>query len=93
MRQGDLRQHGPTITSFINKGVEKGREEGRHMGREEGSLDTLRTSVRAVLSARQIVLSDLQARSVAECADAQRLSQWLGRAATASSAADVFVTE
>jgi hypothetical protein len=59
-------------------------------GVQRGRIDNLRENIAAVLAARSIALSEVGRARLASCADADTLTAWLLRAATASSEADVF---
>ena len=72
------------------EGHERGREQGREEGREEGRAEGLRVAIAAALSVRALRLSDLGRARLAACADVATLTEWLARAITASSEADVF---
>jgi hypothetical protein len=65
---------------------EKGKTEGKAEGKAEGK----REAVLAVLEARGLAMSEAQRAVVAACSDATVLAQWIVRAATASSAAEVL---
>ncbi|MEV5603391.1 hypothetical protein AB0L33_18320 [Streptomyces sp. NPDC052299] len=70
-------------TSFYKSAMsEEIRDEGRAEGRAEGLL--------LLLGVRGIVLTDADREKVAACTDPQLLREWLQRAATASSAEEVF---
>jgi hypothetical protein len=79
------------------KGLRRGREAGVEEGRREGSREALQaacaalvTRLRATLAQRGIEL-DLASRArVERCSDLEQLSLWLVRAATATSASDLF---
>ncbi|MGQ4488899.1 hypothetical protein ACN6LM_006486 [Streptomyces sp. SAS_281] len=70
-------------TSFYKSAMsEEIRDEGRAEGRAEGLL--------LLLGVRGIGLTDADRAKIAACADPQLLHAWLQRAATASSAEEVF---
>jgi hypothetical protein len=60
---------------------------------QRGELRALRAAVARVLGARSVELSEVGRARLAACADVPTLSRWLGRAATASSEAEVFAGE
>ncbi len=70
------------------EGRAEGREEGREQGHEEGREQGLRRALRSVLTARFGALAvELDARI--ESARAERLEEWITRAAIVATAADV----
>lgn len=74
-------------TSFYKSAMseeirDEGRDEGRAEGRAEGLL--------LLLGVRGIALTDADREKIATCTDPQLLHEWLQRAATASSAEEVF---
>ncbi|NEC10240.1 hypothetical protein [Streptomyces sp. SID7909] len=70
-------------TSFYKSAMsEEIRDEGRAEGRAEGLL--------LLLGVRGIALADADREKIATCTDPQLLGEWLQRAATASSAEEVF---
>jgi hypothetical protein len=94
----DLRDEG--LREGIEKGIEKGREEGLQKGREEGRERGLEegmvqgraASVLELLATRQVEVSDEHRARIRECKDVDQLREWLGRAATAKTSADLFLT-
>lgn len=73
----------------VKIGRQRGLEEGRQQGLEE-ALEALRGALRGALLARGIALGPDEAARLASCHDLERLGHWLGRAATAHIAAEVF---
>lgn len=72
-------------TSFYKSAMsEEIRDEGRAEGRAEGLL--------LLLGVRGIAVTDADREKIDACTDPQLLHQWLQRAATASSAEEVFRT-
>ncbi|WP_343242209.1 hypothetical protein [Streptomyces sp. SID9727] len=72
-------------TSFYKSAMsEEIRDEGRAEGRAEGLL--------LVLGVRGVALTDADREKITTCTDPQLLHRWLQRAATASSAEEVFRT-
>jgi hypothetical protein len=67
--------------------VEYGFDQGLARGRAEARADALVT----ILSARGIVPSAAQLDRVRSCGDVALLDRWIARAATASTADEVFV--
>jgi hypothetical protein len=57
---------------------------------DEGKAEAKAEAVLRLLDARQLAASGEQRRSVAACTDPAQLDLWFDRAATASSAAEVF---
>jgi hypothetical protein len=66
--------------------IEQGRAEGRERGRAEGLRDAIATA----LSVRAVALSELGRVRLASCGEVAVLTQWLTRAMTAASEAEVF---
>ncbi|WP_236064669.1 hypothetical protein [Streptomyces poriferorum] len=62
------------------------RDEGRAQGRAQGRADSLLL----VLDVRGIALTEAAREKITACADTQLLHQWLERAATATTAEEVF---
>jgi hypothetical protein len=79
----------PYLSDWLNEihanGIAKGREEGL----AEGELSGRRRTLRAVLSARGLLDGASVARLEA-CSDPDTLELWTARAATASTAAEIF---
>ena len=66
-----------------------GYEQGIEKGIEKGIATGMAQSVLAVLTARSIVIDDKLRETILACQDAVRLNQWLRRATTANTAAEV----
>lgn len=64
-----------------------GRAQGREEGREEGHAD----SVLILLRARGIAVSEEIGARIVACRDLPTIERWLLRAATVTSASDIFV--
>jgi hypothetical protein len=76
--------------AFSRKLRSEGRRKGRQEGRQEGAVVALRDAIAEVCRARALPLSDAQRERLATEADLDVLRRWLGRAATASHAAELF---
>ncbi|MFF8611751.1 hypothetical protein [Streptomyces sp. NPDC015350] len=68
-------------------------EEIRDEGRDEGRAKGLAESVLLVLQARGIAVTDELRERIGGCGDSRLLLQWLNRAATATTADEVFTEE
>jgi predicted transposase/invertase (TIGR01784 family) len=66
--------------------IEHGRAEGERRGEQRG----LRAAIAAALSARGLPISEVGRARVASCVDVETLTQWLSRAVTAGSEAEIF---
>lgn len=81
------RQHyGKGLETGRAEGREEGWEEGRRRGRAEGEARAVLT----IMEARGIPVSEDDRAFIMECTDLERLDEWVRRAATATSAADLF---
>jgi len=82
------------FSHWVDKGREEGREEGRaegrEEGREEGRAEGEIDSILAVLDARGLEISDEARERIRRCDDLNQLNTWIRRAATVSSADDLF---
>ena len=93
--------YSPFARQHYGKGLEVGRAEGRAEGREEGREEGRRRgraegearAVLTVLEARGIAVSDSDRAFISACTDVGLLDEWVRRAATATSAADLFAEE
>ncbi|WP_326658581.1 hypothetical protein [Streptomyces sp. NBC_00385] len=65
------------------------RDEGRAQGRAQGQADSLLL----VLDVRGIALTEAARKKITACTDTQLLHQWLVRAATATTAEEVFAED
>ncbi len=66
------------------------RAEERRAGREEGVVGAHREAIDEVCRARGLALSTEQREMLSAELDADVLRRWLGRAATASGASEIF---
>jgi hypothetical protein len=80
----------PHVTEFAKSHHAQGLAEGKAEGLAEGKAEGLAEAVLAVLAARGIEITDAQRRRVQHSASQADLDKWLGRAATAHSADEVF---
>ena len=71
-------------------GIEKGIEQGMVKGIEKGMEKGVRASLRMVLAARKIVLTQEQEQRIESCSDLRTLHHWLEGAAVASTASDAL---
>ncbi|WP_328855147.1 hypothetical protein OHB01_07720 [Microbispora hainanensis] len=89
--------YSPFARQHYGKGLEVGRAEGREEGREEGRrrgrAEGEARAVLTVLEARGIAVSDSDRAFISACTDVGLLDEWVRRAATATSAADLFAEE
>ncbi|MBX3192807.1 MAG: hypothetical protein KF819_37835 [Labilithrix sp.] len=80
-------------SAFVKELMEQWRAEGRREGREEGreeACPVVRNAIRALLRSRHIVITADHEQALEACTDLGVLATWAERAATASSARDVF---
>ena len=80
-------------TILLGMAGPKGREDVMNAGeqlREQGRVETLRSNIATVLTARGLACGDDTRSKLAACNDTSRLTRWLTRAVTADSEADVF---
>lgn len=88
--QGRKRGHAEGLARGLAEGRARGLAEGRAEGRAEGEAKGKRNAILAFLKARGVTLS-AEARAVLDaCTDSAKLDRWIIRAATASSASEVF---
>ena len=73
----------------LERGLEQGLERGLEKGLEQG-LAGLRAGITTAFSARSIALSDLGRARPSSCTDVAILPQWLARAVSAASEAEMF---
>ena len=71
---------------YFSHWLDKGREEGREEGRAEGEIN----SILMVLDARGLEISDEARERIRQCEDLSQLGTWVRRAATVTSAEDLF---
>ncbi|WP_406252897.1 hypothetical protein OH786_21485 [Streptomyces atratus] len=76
--------------SFMSEEI---RDEGRAQGRAQGRTQGRAESLRLVLEARGITITDEIREKIDNCNDPQLLHVWLNRAATAASVEEVFAGE
>ncbi|WP_432927148.1 hypothetical protein ACQPZZ_38090 [Microbispora sp. CA-135349] len=79
----------PVYSPFAKEHFGKGREEGLAEGRVEGEA----RAVLAVLEARGIAISDSERAFIKACTDLVLLDEWVRRAATVPTTADLFAEE
>lgn len=72
------------------EGLAAGRTEGLAAGRAEGEATGVANSIFMVLTARKLHVSDEARSRITGCANVETLDHWLVRAATVTSADDVF---
>jgi Putative transposase, YhgA-like len=77
---------GPEGREDVMNAGEQLRQEGELRGEQKG----LRTAITAVMSARQLSLSETGRSRLASCADVATLMRWLARASNATTEAEVF---
>lgn len=80
-------------SDFARRYFEQGEAEGRAIGEAEGRARGEARALLAVLRSRGIALDESAVTRIGECTDIEQLDVWIGRAATASSADDVFGVE
>jgi hypothetical protein len=71
-------------------GHAEGRAEGHEQGRAEGETRGEATALLAVLTAREVDVSDAAREEITSCTDTGQLATWIQRAATATSIDDVL---
>jgi hypothetical protein len=84
---------GPDGQEDVVNAAEQLIAEGERRGLERGRAEGLRAAITTALSARSLSLSDVGRARLGSCTDVAILTQWLARAVTASSEADVFARE
>ncbi len=72
------------------EGEAKGKAEGEAKGKAEGEAKGKAEAILAVLGARNLRTTKAQRTKVCECTELKQLNTWLTRAATCSSATEVF---
>ena len=75
---------------FEEQGKREGVIEGKREGKREGVIEGKREALLKILGARALSLSDEARSTITACTDAVLLDQWLVRAVTAVSVADVL---
>lgn len=83
----------PVYSPFAKEHFGKGREEGLAEGLAEGRVEGEARAVLAVLDARGIAISDSERAFIQACTDLVLLDEWVRRAATATTTADLFAEE
>ncbi|GLZ16307.1 hypothetical protein Acsp04_65420 [Actinomadura sp. NBRC 104425] len=78
------------IAEGIAEGKAQGIAEGKAQGIAEGRIEGEARSLLLILEARGITVTDEQRQRVLACMDLQRLETWVRRAATISSADELF---
>jgi len=78
------------IEQALSERERKGERRGVRRGLRRGELLSLSAAVLCVLDRRRVALDDGARAQVLACDDRDQLAVWLGRAATAATAADVF---
>lgn len=76
----------PFIDRFVEEGMQQGMQQGKRLGRAEGVAHVLLT----ILAARGIAIPEQARARIAECADPDLLENWAARAATSTTADEVF---
>jgi len=84
---------GPEGREDVMNAGEQLRAEGREQGREQGRAEGLRAAVTAVMSARQLPLSEAGRARLASCTDVATLTRWHARALTATTEGEVFADD
>jgi flagellar biosynthesis/type III secretory pathway protein FliH len=76
--------------AWIAEGIAEGKAQGLAEGKAEGKAEGEAKSVLLFLEARGIEVTDEQRQRILQCADLQQLETWVRRAATVSSADELF---
>jgi hypothetical protein len=77
-------------SDFARRYFDRGHTEGHTEGRTEGKAEGQAAAVLAILDARGIQMPDDVRADISDCTDLARLDAWIRRAATATTAADLF---
>ena len=72
----------------MEQGMQQGMEQGKRLGRADGATRVLLT----ILAARGIAIPEQARARIAECADPDLLESWATRAATSTTADEVFAS-
>jgi len=80
----------PEQPESVKRILAQGREEGREEGLAQGELRGLITSVIRVLETRGVQVSPEHRARILACTDPQQASRWVARAATVSTADELF---
>ena len=83
---------GPEGREDVMNAGEQLRAEGREQA-EQGRAEGLRAAVTAVMSARQLPLSEAGRARLASCTDVATLTRWHARALTATTEGEVFADD
>jgi hypothetical protein len=78
----------PFIDRFVEEGMEQGMEQGKQLGRADRATRVLLT----ILAARGIAIPEQTRARIEECADPDQLESWATRAATSTTADEVFAS-
>jgi predicted transposase YdaD len=81
----DMKLH-PALQKLLDRGKAEGKAEGEAEGEAKGE----RKALYMILSRRGIDLTAEQRATLDSCSDSAQLEQWINRAFTAASAADLF---
>ncbi|MFC7731932.1 RpnC/YadD family protein [Actinomadura keratinilytica] len=76
--------------AWIAEGIAEGKAQGLAEGKAEGRAEGEAKSLLLFLEARGIEVTDEQRQRILQCADLQQLETWVRRAATVSSADELF---
>lgn len=85
--------HEATLRNLLQRRGYRNLDEVRTEGREEGRVQALRDAVPAVLRARGLAVDDTASATLDSCDDLVMLQRWLGAAAIAGSASEIFTPE
>lgn len=90
MATGLFELRGFVAEGLRDQGREQGLERGLEQGREEGLLLGKVSSLRRLLDAREVPLSEAEWETVRSCEDEELIDLWFDRALTATTAEEVF---
>jgi hypothetical protein len=82
----------PFIDRFVEQGREEGIEQGIEQGKRLGRTDAATRLLLTILAARGIAIPEQTRARIAECADPDQLESWATRAATSTTADEVFAS-
>jgi hypothetical protein len=82
----------PFIDRFVEEGKQQGLEQGLEQGRRLGEADAATRLLLTILAARGIAIPEQTRARIAECADPDQLESWATRAATSTTADEVFAS-
>ncbi len=84
----------PFYTSPLSEEIrDEGRDEGRAEGRAEGEARGQAKSLLMMLDLRGVDVPDEAREKITGCTDTKLLDRWFARAATATSAEEIFAGE